>query len=36
MPEGSVVAIYRTSMALHTAGDRDGARALFERLLPVL
>lgn len=35
-PEGSMVAIYRTIMARFTAGDREGARALFERLLPVL
>lgn len=36
MPEGSMVAIYRTIMARHAAGDREGARLLFERLLPVL
>jgi 4-hydroxy-tetrahydrodipicolinate synthase len=36
MPEGSMVAIYRTIMARYTSGDREGARGLFERLLPVL
>lgn len=36
MPEGSMVAIYRTIMARYTAGDRESARRLFERLLPVL
>lgn len=36
MPEGSMVAIYRTIMARYTSGDRDGAQRLFERLLPVL
>lgn len=36
MPEGSMVAIYRAIMVRHTAGDRAGARHLFERLLPVL
>ncbi|MBI2000979.1 MAG: dihydrodipicolinate synthase family protein [candidate division NC10 bacterium] len=36
MPEGSMVAIYRAIMARHRAGDREGARHLFERLLPIL
>ena len=36
MPEGSMVAIYRAIMARHAAGDREGARHLFERLLPIL
>lgn len=36
MPEGSMVAIYRAIMARHLAGDREGARLLFERLLPIL
>jgi dihydrodipicolinate synthase/N-acetylneuraminate lyase len=36
MPEGSMVAIYRTVMARFASGDRDGARKLFESLLPVL
>jgi 4-hydroxy-tetrahydrodipicolinate synthase len=36
MPEGSMVAIYRTIMARYAAGDREGARLLFERLLPIL
>lgn len=36
MPEGSMVAIYRTILARFHAGDREGARVLFERLLPVL
>jgi dihydrodipicolinate synthase/N-acetylneuraminate lyase len=36
MPEGSMVAIYRRIMDRFAAGDRDGARDLFERLLPVL
>jgi len=36
MPEGSMVAIYRTIMTRFAAGDREGARELFERLLPVL
>jgi 4-hydroxy-tetrahydrodipicolinate synthase len=36
MPEGSMVAIYRTIMARYASGDREGARVLFERLLPVL
>lgn len=35
-PEGSMVAIYRTIMARYLAGDRESARDLFERLLPVL
>jgi 4-hydroxy-tetrahydrodipicolinate synthase len=36
MPEGSMVAIYRTIMARFASGDREGARQLFELLLPVL
>jgi len=36
MPEGSMVAIYRTIMARFASGDRDGARRLFESLLPIL
>jgi 4-hydroxy-tetrahydrodipicolinate synthase len=36
MPEGSMVAIYRTIMSRFIAGDREGACELFERLLPVL
>lgn len=36
MPEGSMVAIYRTIMTRFTAGDQEDARDLFERLLPVL
>jgi dihydrodipicolinate synthase/N-acetylneuraminate lyase len=36
MPEGSMVAIYRAIMRRFAAGDREGAGALFERLLPVL
>jgi 4-hydroxy-tetrahydrodipicolinate synthase len=36
MPEGSMVAIYRAILGRYTAGDREGARHLFERLLPVL
>jgi len=36
MPEGSMVVIYRAIMARHLAGDREGARRLFERLLPIL
>lgn len=36
MPEGSMVAIYRTIMARFASGDREGARQLFESLLPVL
>ena len=31
-----MVAIYRAIMARHRAGDREGARYLFERLLPIL
>jgi 4-hydroxy-tetrahydrodipicolinate synthase len=36
MPEGSMVAIYRAIMARFASGDREGARQLFESLLPVL
>jgi 4-hydroxy-tetrahydrodipicolinate synthase len=36
MPEGSMVAIYRTIVARFASGDRAGARQLFESLLPVL
>jgi len=36
MPEGSMVAIYRAILARFVSGDRDGARHLFESLLPVL
>jgi len=36
MPEGSMVAIYRTIMARFASGDREGARHLFESLLPIL
>lgn len=36
MPEGSMVAIYRTIMARFASGDREGARQLFESLLPIL
>jgi 4-hydroxy-tetrahydrodipicolinate synthase len=36
MPEGSMVAIYRTIMARFVSGDREGARQLFESLLPIL
>jgi len=36
MPEGSMVAIYRAIMARSASGDREGARQLFESLLPVL
>jgi len=36
MPEGSMVAIYRAIMARFVSGDREGARHLFESLLPVL
>jgi dihydrodipicolinate synthase/N-acetylneuraminate lyase len=36
MPEGSMVAIYRTIMARFATGDREGSRQLFELLLPVL
>jgi dihydrodipicolinate synthase/N-acetylneuraminate lyase len=36
MPEGSMVRIYRAIMDRYAAGDRDDARALFERLLPIL
>jgi 4-hydroxy-tetrahydrodipicolinate synthase len=36
MPEGSMVAIYRAILARFVSGDRDGARQLFESLLPVL
>jgi 4-hydroxy-tetrahydrodipicolinate synthase len=36
MPEGSMVAIYRTIMGRFASGDREGARQLFELLLPVL
>ena len=36
MPEGSMVRIYRAIMDRYAAGDRDGARTLFERLLPIL
>lgn len=36
MPEGSMVAIYRTIMARFLSGDREGAQQLFESLLPVL
>jgi len=36
MPEGSMVAIYRTIITRFAAGDREGARELFERLLPIL
>jgi 4-hydroxy-tetrahydrodipicolinate synthase len=36
MPEGSMVAIYRTIMARFASGAREGARQLFESLLPVL
>jgi 4-hydroxy-tetrahydrodipicolinate synthase len=36
MPEGSMVAIYRTVMTRFASGDRDGARGLFESLLPIL
>lgn len=36
MPEGSMVAIYRTIAARFASGDRAGARQLFESLLPVL
>ena len=36
MPEASMVRIYEAVRRLHASGDRDGARRLFERLLPVL
>jgi dihydrodipicolinate synthase/N-acetylneuraminate lyase len=36
MPEGSMVRIYHAIFSRFAAGDRDGARLLFERLLPVL
>jgi dihydrodipicolinate synthase/N-acetylneuraminate lyase len=36
MPEGSMVRVYRTIMARYATGDREGARDLFERLLPIL
>ncbi|RPI08753.1 MAG: dihydrodipicolinate synthase family protein [Zetaproteobacteria bacterium] len=36
MPEGSMVAIYRAIVARFASGDREGARQLFESLLPVL
>ena len=36
MPEGSMVAIYRAIMTRFVSGDREGARQLFELLLPVL
>ncbi len=36
MPEASMVRIYCAIMARYAAGDRDSARDLFEKLLPVL
>ncbi len=36
MPEGSMVAIYRSITTRFAAGDREGAGRLFERLLPIL
>jgi dihydrodipicolinate synthase/N-acetylneuraminate lyase len=36
MPEGSMVLIYRTILECFASGDREGAKRLFESLLPVL
>ena len=36
MPEGSMVAIYRNILERFASGDREGARQLFESLLPIL
>jgi dihydrodipicolinate synthase/N-acetylneuraminate lyase len=36
MPEGSIVAIYRTIVARFASGEREGARTLFEAVLPIL
>jgi dihydrodipicolinate synthase/N-acetylneuraminate lyase len=36
MPEGSMVTIYRTIMARFASGELEGARQLFESLLPIL
>jgi dihydrodipicolinate synthase/N-acetylneuraminate lyase len=36
MPEGSMVAIYRAIMTRFASGEQEGARQLFESLLPIL
>jgi 4-hydroxy-tetrahydrodipicolinate synthase len=36
MPEGSMVGIYRAIVARFVSGDREGARRVFESLLPIL